>query len=256
MTARPRRRGNWSVQELTRLRQLLPRRGVDDTASRLRRSPDSVRKKALELLRVPIKKTPWTGDEDRQLRDSFGVVDSRLLAVMLGRTPAEVMRRAEQLRAALGGGPWQRAELTRMRQFFGTRTDADLEVCLLRPRAEIVAQARRMCLAKDKRLAHELVVRRQSAPQPMPRWRSDETERLRQLYPDLENHAVATALGRSVTAVANKAHRLGLEKSPALLARLGRDNVAVRYAGVRGGGAAAPVPSGERPESDTAAADA
>lgn len=256
MTLRGRRRGNWSVQELTRLRQLLPRRGVADTASRLRRSPDSVRRKALEMLRVPLRRTPWTDAEDLQLRDSFGVVDQRLLAVMLGRTPAEVVRRADLLRAGLRTGPWRRDELLRLRRFYGTRADTDLEVCLLRCRREIVDQARRLCLAKDKRLAHDLVVRRLSPPQRMPRWRPAEIEELCRLYPDLENHAVATALGRSVTAVANKAHRLGLEKSPALLARLGRDNVAVRYARVRTAGAGAAVPTGESPDPGSAAADA
>ena len=36
MTARGLRRGNWSVQELERLRLLLPQRGVEGTAALLR----------------------------------------------------------------------------------------------------------------------------------------------------------------------------------------------------------------------------
>jgi len=44
MSGRNLRRGNWSVQELERLRHLLPRRGVDDAARLLRRSPESVRR--------------------------------------------------------------------------------------------------------------------------------------------------------------------------------------------------------------------
>src|SRR5690606_31963515 len=47
MNGAGRRRGNWSVTELDRLRQLLPRRGVADTALLLRRSPESVARKAL-----------------------------------------------------------------------------------------------------------------------------------------------------------------------------------------------------------------
>ena len=54
MSDRPLRRGNWSVQELERLRLLLPHRGVAQTAALLRRSPDSVQRKALALLRTPI----------------------------------------------------------------------------------------------------------------------------------------------------------------------------------------------------------
>ena len=40
MSQNPLRRGNWSVQELARLRLLLPQRGVEQTAVLLRRSAD------------------------------------------------------------------------------------------------------------------------------------------------------------------------------------------------------------------------
>ena len=40
---------------------------------------------------------------------------------------------------------------------------------------------------------------------------------------------IARELGRSVASIANKANQLGLRKSPALLARIGRANVAIRY---------------------------
>ena len=53
--------------------------------------------------------------------------------------------------------------------------------------------------------------------------------KLRELYPDNDNLDIARRLGRSVASVANKANQLGLHKSAALLARIGRKNVAVRY---------------------------
>jgi hypothetical protein len=64
---------------------------------------------------------------------------------------------------------------------------------------------------------------------PMPRWTAAQVDRLRELYPEHDNLAVAKALGRTVTGVANKANQLGLKKSSALLATIGRQNVGLRY---------------------------
>ena len=75
MSQQPLRRGNWSVQELERLRALLPQRGVEHTASLLRRSPQSVQKKAHELLRVPPRVGPWTKADDELLRRCWGAVE-------------------------------------------------------------------------------------------------------------------------------------------------------------------------------------
>ena len=111
MSGRRLRRGNWSVQELERLRHLLPRRGVDDTARLLRRSPESVRRKAHTLLAAPVaRRTPWTATEDLQLRSAWGALELRLLAVMLGRPAVEVSRRAMALASQPLQGPWSRGE--------------------------------------------------------------------------------------------------------------------------------------------------
>lgn len=235
MTARRLRRGNWSVQELERLRQLLPRRGAAATAALLRRSLDSVQRKAQELLRVPARRGDWTASDDTVLRDAWGAVEARLLATMIGRSPGEVRRRALELRARPVTGPWSRAERQRLKELYGTRRDADLEVCLQRSSSDIAAMARQLCLAKDKRFVAEEVRRdpvagaAPTAPGRMPRWTAAEVERLRCLYPDHDNLAVARLLGRTVTGVANKAHQIGLHKSPSLLAAIGRGNVALRY---------------------------
>lgn len=235
MTERPLRGGNWSVQELERLRQLLPRRGVAGTALLLRRSPACVQRKALQLLRVPPRRGAWTDSDDSLLRDSWGAVELRLLAPMLGRSQAEVSRRAAELRQRLRSGPWSRTELQALKDLYGTRRDEDLEVALLRPRAEIAAEAARSCLAKDKRFAAQASVGAASpgsAPgsRPrMPRWSHAEVERLRALYADRDNLAVARELGRTVASIANKANLLGLKKSAAVLADIGRSNIKVRY---------------------------
>lgn len=236
MSTRRLRRGNWSVQELERLRQLLPRRGVADTAVLLRRSAASVLGKAMDILKVPPRRGPWTASDDQRLRESWGAVEPRLLGPMLGRAPADVVRRAGDLRRQLRSGEWDRAETQLLKDLFGTRRDEDLEVALQRPRAEILAMARQHCLAKDKRFAAHTTrpdrAAQASAGEPvgkMPRWRPAEIEMLAALYPDLDNLTVARRLGRTVTSVANKANQLGLRKSPGLLARIGRTNVGLRY---------------------------
>jgi hypothetical protein len=217
------RRGNWSVQELERLRQLLPRRGVEATATLLRRSPASVLKKAALLLRVPPRRGDWTDSDDALLRESWGAVEPRLLATMLGRPAADVRRRAAMLRSRVRSGPWARAELQLLKALYGTRRDADLEVCCSRASADIAAMAARLCLAKDKRFAVASGAR-------MPRWTADEVQALRAAYADRDNLEVARLIGRTVTSVANKANQLGLRKSPTLLTDIGRANVALRYA--------------------------
>lgn len=239
------RRGNWSVQELERLRQLLPRRGVAATAALLRRSADSVQRKALELLRVPPRRGDWTESDDAVVREAWGAVDIRMLAAMTGRSAGEVRRRGIELQARQRSGPWQRDEQQRLKDLYGTRRDADLAVCLQRAEADIVAMAAAMCLAKDKRFAAREAWRKVPAPvaatperMRMPRWTAAEVERLRELYADRDNLTVARMLGRSVTGVANKANQLGLKKSQAVLAAIGRVNVAVRYTSTDGEAAA------------------
>lgn len=227
MTSRGLRRGNWSVQELERLKLLLPRRGVDDTALLLRRSTDSVRRKAFELFRGNPRRSVWTAEDDLLLRRAHGAVEPRLLGVILRRPMQDVNARIEALRRSLRSGAWTRSELRMLKEFYGTRTDEDLEVCLLRPQEEIRRQAEAMCLQKDKRFHKAITAERQR----MPRWTDAEVRRLREIYPDRPNLDVARALGRTVASVANKANQLGLRKSSELLADIGRTNVAVRYQG-------------------------
>lgn len=236
MTTPKRRRGNWAVQELERLRQLVPRRGIADTALLLRRSEASVLRKAQQLLRVPARRGPWTASDDGRLRESWGVLDLRLLALVLGRTPADVKRRADELRMRLRTGVWTRDELQGLKDLFGTRSDDDLEIALGRSRDDVRAMARQFCLAKDKRFAAHAARGRSSTGtrsrqvcSDMPRWTAAQVDRLQALYADRDNLTVARLLGRSVASVANKANQLGLRKSADLLAQIGRANVATRY---------------------------
>jgi hypothetical protein len=244
MSRRPLRRGNWSVQELERLRFLLPRRGVVATAALLRRSPDSVQRKGMQLLKVPPRRGAWTASDDARLRESWGVLELRLLAPMLGRPAAEVQQRVAELRRQLSTGPWLHDQIQALKDLYSTRQDEDLEVALGRSMDELAAMAKQLCLAKDKRLRSRLPLPRsgesglgmdsrlpeqRSPARKMPRWSAAEVQRLRELYPTLENLEVARQLGRTVTSVANKAHQLDLKKAAVLLAQIGRANVSLRY---------------------------
>ena len=117
MTASPLRRGNWSVQEMQRMRALLPRRGVVDTARLLRRTADSVRRKALELFSAKPRRTPWTAEDDMALRESWGALEPRLLAALLGRTTPDLHKRALQLRSKIASGPWTREDDQLLKQY-------------------------------------------------------------------------------------------------------------------------------------------
>lgn len=232
MSQRPLRRGNWSVQELERLRLLLPRRGVETMAILLRRSAASVQRKAIDLLRVPPRRGDWTASDEALLRGAWGALDLRLLSVMLGRPAGEVRRRAQELRQRVRIGEWSRADQLSLKDLYGTRGDDDLEVCLSRPRQEITSMAKRLCLAKDKRFAAHAPSAREpgrDGVRRMPRWTAEQVEQLRLLYADRDNLAVARALGRTVTSVANKANLLGLRKSRLMLTDIGRLNVRSRY---------------------------
>ena len=229
MNRRTRRRGNWSVQELERLRYLLPRRGVADTAVLLRRSADSIRRKAIQLFTRKRRSAAWSAEDDALLRQSWGAVEPRLLSAILGRFLPEILHRVADQRACVRAGAWNRSELRQLKELYGTRTDEDLEVCLQRGRDDIKETASRLCLSKDMRFAKQRMSPAIAGRMRMPRWTPAEMARLREVYPENDNLAVARDLGRSVASVANKANQLGLRKNPALLARIGRRNVAVRY---------------------------
>lgn len=226
MTARGLRQGAWTVQELGRLRHLLPWRGVEGAAGLLRRTPDSVRRRAAQLLAAPPRRGEWTRADDETLRVAWGALEPRLIATMLGRQAADVLRRAGALRAQRRAGPWSHDEDRLLKRIFGTRSTRELEVCLQRSQTEVERRAAELCLHKDKRYLRAAAAESGARA---PRWTAREVEQLRALYPDRENLEVARAMGRSVVSVANKAWQLGLQKGRKTRERIGRNNVAFRF---------------------------
>lgn len=225
MSRRSLRRGNWSVQEVQRLRRLLPDRGLEECARLLRRSVASVRARALVAMAAEPRRDAWTRAEDDFLRRAWGILDVRMLSALLGRSGPEVRKHCAALRQQVRTGAWSREEMQRLRRVYGSRSDGDLEVCMARPVAEIEDMASVLCLAKDRRSG----ARVSGARRRMPRWTPQQMAELSRVYPDLDNLEVARSLGRTVLSVANKAHQLGLRKTSAVLGSIGRKNVRVRH---------------------------
>ncbi|MHC4078179.1 MAG: hypothetical protein ACYST0_07020 [Planctomycetota bacterium] len=221
------RRGNWSTQELERLTSLYPRSSESQVARILGRTVETVRRKAEELFRRPNKRGPWNSKEDDTLRQAYGLLNPSALSLVLARSQRDVRQRVRQLRAQLRRGPWTSREQLLLKKVYGTRSDHNLVACLSRPKAEILRMASRLCLSKDKRF---LAAARNHVRRTMPRWSPAEVQRLRLLYPHMDNLKIARLLGRSVASIANKAYQLGLSKATALRERIGRRNVTARYA--------------------------
>lgn len=62
-----------------------------------------------------------------------------------------------------------------------------------------------------------------------PRWESDEVQFLIDAYPDAPNAEIARVIGRRVSSIVFKAHRLGLCKSAERLRQMGQENISKRW---------------------------
>lgn len=63
-----------------------------------------------------------------------------------------------------------------------------------------------------------------------PRWTKEEVALLKRLYRTHSNAEIAQILGRKVSSVVFKGHRLGLAKGARRLKEMGRENIARRWA--------------------------
>ena len=62
-----------------------------------------------------------------------------------------------------------------------------------------------------------------------PRWTKEEVALLRRLYRTHSNAQIAAILGRKVSSVVFKGHRLGLSKGARRLKEMGRENIRRRW---------------------------
>ena len=86
-------------------------------------------------------------------------------------------------------------------------------------------------MSKQKRVSHS---RRSAAPKQArlrPRWTRSEIAILKRLYRTHSNAEIAKLLGRKVSSVVFKAHRLRLSKGIRRLREMGRQNIRRRWKG-------------------------
>jgi len=220
------RRGRWSQREQARLKELYGLRDDAAIARELKRPVASIRRMAEKLFSGPARTGPWTANEVMELRRYLGATSPEVIGRILGRATDEVNERIFELGRIKRDGTWQREELAEFKRIYGTRTDDDLSRIFGRSLEDVRRLADGLALAKDKAFVRKLAG---EAATRMPRWRSEELDRLRQDYPVQSNLELARSLGRSVKSVVSKAHHLGLKKSTERLRTMGRENVSLRY---------------------------
>jgi hypothetical protein len=220
------RRGRWSQAEIARLRELYGLREEKAIARELNRPVGSVRKMAEDAFRVAPRTGPWTARELQDLKKYFGGTTPEVIARILGRSVDEVQGQVIELRRIQSTGRWTQDEVAEFKRLYGTRTDDDLAIIFGRTLEAVKRLGARYCLAKDKAFVRKLTG---SAATRMPRWGSEELQKLRELYPVTSNLDIAQKLNRSVKSVVSKAHNLGLKKEVDRLRQMGRENVSMRY---------------------------
>lgn len=221
------RRGRWSQVEIARFKELYGLRDDATIARELNRSVQSVRNMAETLFRRPPRSGPWDEEEVIELKRYLGATTEQVIARILGRTEQEVREQIQELGRGLQSGRWTQLEINDLKRLYGTRSDEDLSLIFGRTVDSIKRMAQRLCIAKDKAF-----LRRQSGGAQatrMPRWKKEELDVLRRMYPTQSNLEIAQRLDRSVKSVVSKAHNMGLKKDPARLREMGRENVSLRY---------------------------
>lgn len=230
------KRGNWSSEELIKLRETYGRRPLGQLSRELRRSKIAISQRAAQIFAAPARPGPLDADDDGALREMVGITDVATMAMVLERKPSEIMKRLREWARAERRGRFQAWELRYLKHCFASRPDWAVALVLGRSTAAIKKRARELCLGKDRRLESvepEFLAKFiAKVPQPrvrMPRWTQDEVATLSRLYPNRSNLDVAQSLGRSVKSVIAKANEIGLRKTQARLEAMGRENVEIRH---------------------------
>jgi hypothetical protein len=84
-------------------------------------------------------------------------------------------------------------------------------------------------LIRSKKLPRKIVKTKAKIVRVRPRWTREEVSLLRRLYRTHSNSEIAGILGRKVSSVVFKGHRLGLSKGARRLKEMGRENISRRW---------------------------
>lgn len=236
--------------EVARLKELYGLKDNEAIAKELGRPVSSVRRMAKTLYPGATHSGEWTTDEVQNLKRYIGVASEDVIARILGRTVADVKAQISDLGRVHSDTEWTQADIAELKRLYGTRTDETIAHIFGRTTLAVAAKASELCLAKDKAFVRKLSGK---ATTRMPRWSSEEIEKLKELYGEYSNLEIAQMLDRSVKSVVSKAHNLGLRKDRSRLAEMGRQNVSLRY-GRREDGTKDPNVEDPKHKSDAAGA--
>lgn len=231
-----RKRGNWSVEELARLKQGFGRKPLAQIARELNRSPEALLDRARRLFPETRRPGRPTRGEEAELRLMVGVADLPTMAMVLRRTQEAVLDVIEDWSGRRRSGRFQPWEVRHLKACYATRPDWALSLVLGREQDALRRKAQELCLGKSKTLEsvplpgfERVVVLHPQAPVRMPRWTEDELGRLAAAYASRSNLEIAQELGRTLKSVVAKAAELGLRKSRRRLREMGRENVGIRH---------------------------
>ncbi len=229
------KRGNWSVEELTKLRGSFGRRPLSQLVRELRRSKETILHRAQKMFGRRKKTGPWTEEELTCLREMIGCSDLETMALVLGRPASGVLEQLRAMSKEKKKGRFSEDEVLFMKTFGPSRPDWALAIAMGRDVAVLRRKAKALGLGKDKRLEEvpipemEPIIRLVPQPRPrMPRWSPEECQLLRERYSKVSNLVLARSLNRSVSSIVAKANELGLKKDPTRLEEMGRENAARR----------------------------
>lgn len=249
-------RGRWSDIDMHRLEQSYGTCKDSALVRMLRRPIRSIHEKAAEIFskKKPRAGAAWQPEEDDRLRMCLGVTSVAMIARILARSEKEVRERMDLFASSLRDGRLDGDQRAKLRRLYGTRDDQVLAVVFACSLDEIKRCAEELSLAKDRTFllkngkagsasenqhsdgaAHAEMHKSaeaksvRSAGRIMPRWTDDIIQLLIENYPHKENVEVAKIVKKSSKSVMSKAHSLGLRKSSAFLATMGRNNVSKRY---------------------------
>lgn len=245
------KRGNWSVEELDKLRQQYGRRSLPQLARELRRTHEAVMQRAKLSFRRKLKPEKLSRADEATLRTMIGVADIEIMELVLSRSPAEILkvleawavvsRKGASRKGASRKGSFQPWEISYLKNYYASRPDWAICLVLRRDLASVHERAREMCLGKDRSLEsvplpqlEKLITIPALPPIKMPRWTAGDVVSLRRLYSSRSNLELARTLGRSEKSVVAKANELRLRKSSARLRKMGRENVEIRHRSARG----------------------
>lgn len=173
-----------------------------------------------------MKMGPWSEEEIHSLRMYYGADDVSALGTVLRRTIVDIELKVSVLRLQANGNSdaLSGEELVRFKDSYGRRDSVALVVMFDRDMHYLEALATQLSLSKDKAF-----VRSRGGITRMPRWSSDEIERLKRDYVWKPNARIARELGRSLKSVVSKAFQMDLKKGEARLCQMGRQNVQKRH---------------------------